>query len=178
MSKEAFEVYERELEEQHTRNEARRIRTRVNEARRSPHTAGIRWPFELLQNALDAGPRAGNTAVTIALRHQDHAVVFEHAGAPLRYGKLAALLSGGSSKQFESEETTGRFGTGFRVTHVLPERTTSKDCSSSARITSSSDSSSTERVTRTRSSRTFAPARMRLRGGRDPVAGQRAFRSV
>src|SRR5262245_47825279 len=123
MSDQAFEVYERALKEQHSRNEARRIRTRVNEARRSPHTAGIRWPFELLQNALDAGPRSGSTAVTIALRHQDHAVVFEHDGAPFTSLELAALLSGGSSKEFESEDTTGRFGTGFLVTHVLAERT-------------------------------------------------------
>src|SRR5205814_1795327 len=32
---------------------------------------------------------------------------------------LAALLSGGSNKDYESEETTGRFGTGFLVTHFL-----------------------------------------------------------
>jgi hypothetical protein len=37
---------------------------------------------------------------------------------------LAALLSGGSSKEFESEETTGRFGTGFLVTHVFSPKTT------------------------------------------------------
>ena len=33
------------------------------------------------------------------------------------------MLSGGSSKEYESETTTGRFGTGFLVTHVLAERT-------------------------------------------------------
>jgi hypothetical protein len=37
---------------------------------------------------------------------------------------LAALLTGGSSKEFESEVTTGRFGTGFLVTHVLAQRAT------------------------------------------------------
>jgi hypothetical protein len=68
MSAQAFDLYEKALKEQHSRNEARRIRTRVNEARRSPHTAGIRWPFELLQNALDSGPRPGLATVTIALR--------------------------------------------------------------------------------------------------------------
>ena len=36
--------------------------------------------------------------------------------------ELAALLSGGSSKEFDSEETTGRFGTGFLVTHALSTR--------------------------------------------------------
>src|SRR5207249_4978231 len=43
--------------------------------------------------------------------------------APFTSEELAALLSGGSSKEFESEVTTGRFGTGFLVTHVLAERT-------------------------------------------------------
>jgi len=37
--------------------------------------------------------------------------------------ELAALLSGGSSKEFDSDDDTGRFGTGFLVTHVLAERT-------------------------------------------------------
>jgi hypothetical protein len=49
--------------------------------------------------------------------------VFEHDGAPFSSEELAALLSGGSSKEFGSETTTGRFGTGFLVTHVLAERT-------------------------------------------------------
>ena len=57
MSEEAFKIYEEALKGQHNRNEARRIRTLVTEARRNPHPAGLRWPFELLQNALDAGPR-------------------------------------------------------------------------------------------------------------------------
>ena len=35
-------------------------------------------------------------------------VLFEHDGAPFTTTELAALLSGGSSKEFESEITTGR----------------------------------------------------------------------
>jgi hypothetical protein len=50
-------------------------------------------------------------------------VAFEHDGVPFDSQDLAALLSGGSSKEFESDVTTGRFGTGFLVTHVLAERT-------------------------------------------------------
>ena len=42
---------------------------------------------------------------------------------PSHHKELAALLSGGSSKEYESETTTGRFGTGFLVTHVLAKRT-------------------------------------------------------
>lgn len=123
MSQQAFQIYEEALREQHTRNEARRIRTRVDQARQSPHSAGARWPFELLQNALDAGPRTGRSTVTVRLSCKPAKVVFAHDGAPFSSEELAALLSGGSSKEFDSDTTTGRFGTGFLVTHVLAQRT-------------------------------------------------------
>jgi hypothetical protein len=123
MTQEAYELYDKAQSEQHTRNEARRIRTRVNEARRNPHPASFRWPFELLQNALDSGPRGG-TAISIVIRRSLSKLTFEHDGAAFTSQELAALLSGGSSKEFESEITTGRFGTGFLVTHVLAEHAT------------------------------------------------------
>lgn len=123
MSQEAYNLFDRALSEQHARNEARRIRIRVHEARGNPHSASFRWPFELLQNALDAGPRAGS-GITVRLNCEDSKLTFEHDGAPFTSEELAALLSGGSSKEFESETTTGRFGTGFLVTHVLAEQTT------------------------------------------------------
>jgi hypothetical protein len=124
MTETALRVYKDALDVQHSRNEARRIRTRVNEARQNPHPAAIRWPFELLQNALDAGPRAGKKTVAIRMVQEASRVIFEHNGAPFTSEELAALLSGGSSKEFESEITTGRYGTGFLVTHVLSENTT------------------------------------------------------
>ena len=123
MSEKAYQIYEEARNEQHSRNQARRIRMRVDQARRSPHSASIRWPFELLQNALDAGPRDGRSVVTVRLSRELAKIVFEHDGAPFTSQELAALLSGGSSKEYESETTTGRFGTGFLVTHVLAERT-------------------------------------------------------
>jgi hypothetical protein len=124
VSNAAYTFYEKAEKAQHDRNEARRIRTRVSEARLSPRTAGLRWPFELLQNAIDAGPRPGKSSVAVRLIREADRVVFDHDGAPFTSQELAALVSGGSSKEFESEETTGRFGTGFLVTHVLAERTT------------------------------------------------------
>ena len=122
MSEEAVKIYEETLREQHSRNEARRIKTEVDEARGSIASAGFRWPFELLQNALDFGPRAGNSSVAIRLSRTEAVVAFEHDGVPFTSSDLAALLSGGSSKDLESEKTTGRFGTGFLVTHVLAKR--------------------------------------------------------
>jgi len=123
MSNKAYELYLKDRQNQQSRNEARHIRTRVTEARRSRHAAGMRWPFELLQNALDAGPRPGRETITVSLACKSDSLVFEHDGAPFTSAELAALLSGGSSKEFESEKTTGRFGSGFLVTHVLAETT-------------------------------------------------------
>jgi len=119
MSEQALKVYTQARAAQAVKNEARHIRTKINEARGSPQDAAVRWPFELLQNALDAGPRTGRPSVNISLTHDKGTFVFEHDGAFFQIQELAALLSGGSSKDFESAETTGRFGTGFLVTHVL-----------------------------------------------------------
>jgi hypothetical protein len=107
MSEEALKIYEESRKAQLNRNEARRIKTRVSEARKSSHRAALRWPFELLQNALDAGPRPGCDCVNVSVRCDSSAIVFEHDGAPFTTTELAALLSGGSSKEFESEVTTG-----------------------------------------------------------------------
>ena len=126
MSEAAFKLFDKTFREQQSRYQARRIRTRVAEARQSIPSAGLRWPFELLQNALDFGPRAGSSSVAIRLSWEQTKVAFEHDGIPFTSSDLTALLSGGSNKDFESEETTGRFGTGFLVTHVLAERTSLK----------------------------------------------------
>jgi hypothetical protein len=122
-TQEAYDLFGQALSERHARNEARRIRIRVHEARGNPHPASVRWPVELLQNALDSGPRSGNT-ITVRIHCEPSKLIFEHDGAPFTSDELAALLTGGSSKEFESEVTTGRFGTGFLVTHVLAERAT------------------------------------------------------
>src|SRR5215475_14332985 len=98
MSKKALEWYQDARKHQLEKSEARHIRTRVYEARNAPHVAGFRWPFELLQNALDAGPREGRDSVAISLHEEPGRVIFEHDGAPFSMDELAALLSGGSSK--------------------------------------------------------------------------------
>jgi hypothetical protein len=81
MSDQALTAYREAREDQLVRNEARHIRSRINDARGSRHDAGIRWPFELLQNALDAGPRPGRDRVEVHLRQDGGKFVFEHDGA-------------------------------------------------------------------------------------------------
>ena len=108
--------------QQTTQNDARRILQRVDAAQQNPTRAGVRWPFELIQNAHDAGPRDGDDRVEIIFMLSENSLVVSHTGKPFVAQELAALLSGGSSKEFDSEETTGRFGTGFLVTHAVSTR--------------------------------------------------------
>lgn len=117
MSKAALDEFRDARVSQTTRNDARRIRTRVEAALNNPTRASRRWPFELMQNAHDAGPRCGDDRVEIDFLVRGEEMVVSHTGMPFTPKELAALLSGGSSKEFDDEETTGRFGTGFLVTH-------------------------------------------------------------
>ena len=122
MSKTAREEFAKARVWQTTQNDARRIRQRVEAAQQDSTRAGVRWPFELIQNAHDAGPRDGDERVEIDFVLCDDRFVISHTGKPFVAQELSALLSGGSSKEFDSEETTGRFGTGFLVTHALSTR--------------------------------------------------------
>ena len=122
MSETARNEYAAARNIQQTQNDARRIRTRVEAAQNNPGRAGIRWPFELMQNAHDAGPRNSVNKVEVKFVLNDSKLEVSHNGMPFTAQELAALLSGGSSKEFDSEETTGRFGTGFMVTHCLSAR--------------------------------------------------------
>ena len=119
MSQLAREEFDNARIRQTTQNDARRIRQRVDAAQQSPPRAGIRWPFELIQNAHDAGPRDGDERMEIHFSLCNGQLVVSHTGKSFVAQELAALLSGGSSKEFDSEETTGRFGTGFLVTHAV-----------------------------------------------------------
>ena len=121
MSKLARAEFDVARVQQTTQNDARRIRQRVESAQQEI-TADVRWPFELIQNAHDAGPRDGDDRVEINFTLDEERLVVSHTGKPFGVQELAALLSGGSSKEFDSEETTGRFGTGFLVTHALSTR--------------------------------------------------------
>ena len=119
MSGTALTEYNNARITQTTQNDARTIRTGVKTAQQDPASAGVRWPFELMQNAHDAGPRDGDQHVKISFTFKDNDLVVSHTGKPFTAQELAALLSGGSSKEFDDGETTGRFGTGFLVTHAL-----------------------------------------------------------
>ena len=127
MSSAAKAKFKENLQQQFYKNYARHIQAKIKDARSSPEDASSRWPFELLQNAHDTGLRPGKNCIEISigwtLDGNSHRLFFEHDGAPFSVEDITALQSGGSNKEFESTITTGRFGTGFLVTHVLSPRT-------------------------------------------------------
>ena len=104
------------------RNFARRMFQRVKSALDGQLTSGVRWPFELLQNAHDFGAREGEGLVNIKFSQQGENLVVSHNGRIFSIPELKALLSGGSSKEPDGVDTTGRFGTGFLVTHAISSR--------------------------------------------------------
>lgn len=144
MSKLARSEFDNARIQQTTQNDARRIRQRVEAARQGPARAGVRWPFELMQNAHDAGPRDGGEKVEIDFVLADERLAVSHTGKPFMAQELAALLSGGSSKEFDSEETTGRFGTGFLVTYALSTKVDVKGVLTTAKSSEFSTSNSCE----------------------------------
>ena len=84
MSATALDEYRRARELQLTQNDARRIRTRVEATRQNPAASSRRWPFELMQNAHDAGPRIGGERVEVRFRLQEGRLVISHTGKPFR----------------------------------------------------------------------------------------------
>jgi len=126
MSKKVREEFEKAQRSQQMRNQARKIRTEVDRAQDNRIYAAKRWPFELLQNAHDTGPRLGRGQIEFSLRLNRDRLVVEHDGSCFTNRDLAALLSGGSSKEYDGEETTGRFGTGFLMTHAISTQPTIK----------------------------------------------------
>lgn len=92
MSKAAMNEYVDVERERVGKSDARRIHQRVHEARSVTHDASVRWPFELLQNAYDTGPRKERRGISVRLEATDGTLVFEHDGAFFSVDDLAALL--------------------------------------------------------------------------------------
>ncbi len=78
--------------------------------------ASRRWLWELLQNARDCS--IGKEFSFEIIWRPNELVVLHDAG-PFELREVVALVEGDSSKQRRSLETTGKFGKGFLVTHVV-----------------------------------------------------------
>jgi hypothetical protein len=98
-----------------TENTAQSILKWLNSIAEHRRAATKRWPWEMLQNALDASQPGG---VSCRFRLEGSAVSFSHDGRPFQLEELAHLIFHGSTKA-ESDESVGQFGTGFLTVHAF-----------------------------------------------------------
>ena len=92
------------------------IQTLLN-IRNVPGISAKRWIWELIQNAKDAyNPRFGSVEIKIQLKEKS--IVFSHNGNFFTINNVLGILQQISSKG-NSENQTGKFGTGFIGTHLL-----------------------------------------------------------
>jgi hypothetical protein len=106
------------MQDQVLHQAARNIFQKIDGARNDHSKSSRRWVWELIQNAVDSTAQSEDY-VDISIRLGDGTLTFEHTGGPFSEDDLAALITGGSNKPYESQEYTGQFGTGFLVTHIL-----------------------------------------------------------
>ncbi len=106
------------------KNAARVIHRDINQVKGTPASIK-RWPWELLQNACDAGEtEEGYLPVKAKFILESNRLVFEHSGGPFETEDLGSLILAGSFKELKPRAYGGRFGTGFFVTHILSEKVT------------------------------------------------------
>lgn len=77
-----------------------------------------RWIWELIQNANDC---ATLDKISIWINSNENELKFSHNGEIFTYDNLIDLITQISSKRINSEDKTGKFGTGFISTHLISE---------------------------------------------------------
>lgn len=110
---------DRELGYKQTADKIRQILSKVRE---TPRHSYKRWVWELMQNAKDVkDPAYGSVSVKIVLDQSE--LTFSHNGLPFLVKHLLGIVKQVSTKSStgEDEEVTGKFGTGFIVTHLLSD---------------------------------------------------------
>jgi len=106
------------MEEGYIEAAAGKINQKMSELRESGNERLCRrWIWELIQNANDCA----KPIVEINIQHNSDNLTFSHTGKPFDYKSLMNLVTQISTKESASEETTGKFGTGFITTHLLSE---------------------------------------------------------
>ena len=81
-----------------------------------------RWIWELIQNTKDVC-EVGDKTITICFKEEQDTVefIYEHTGRNFSLIELEHLINGWSTKLTTTPETTGEFGTGFFLTHLISE---------------------------------------------------------
>lgn len=108
------------------RNVAIKILNRLDSLKREQtDQTSRRCIWELIQNAKDVSDDDLRIQIELVEEEDDRRLVFYHSGSPFTDRDIAYLIQQVSTKDRprsdEEPRTTGRFGTGFLVTHLLSE---------------------------------------------------------
>ena len=99
---------------------ADKIITILNNIKNNPKICSKRWIWELMQNATDV--RYDNEKISIQIIREIDKLMFMHNGKYFKIDNILGLLQQVSSKNSSNlEGQTGKFGTGFIVTHLLSD---------------------------------------------------------
>lgn len=111
------------LEEDRKKSEIKAILQDLERLKTVPVERKRRWIWELLQNAKDCAGKSGTQeerTVNIKISLDRSKMRFSHDGIPFSLNNLLALVRRTSTKAFDnSDDNTGKFGTGFVTTHAL-----------------------------------------------------------
>jgi hypothetical protein len=98
---------------------ARKIVGKIQSAKTRGDIAERRFLWELLQNACDTALECGCHELTVRINLQSEGFSFIHNGGFFKIDDIGALILGGSGKPFENSDLTGKFGTGFLLSHAV-----------------------------------------------------------
>lgn len=111
------------LDEDRKKSEIKAILQDLERLKTVPIERKRRWIWELLQNAKDCASKSGTKeerTVNIKVSLDRSTLSFSHDGIPFTLNDLLALVRRTSTKAFDnSDDNTGKFGTGFVTTHAL-----------------------------------------------------------
>ncbi|MDN5422657.1 MAG: hypothetical protein L0G07_04550, partial [Chryseobacterium sp.] len=111
------------LNEDRKKSEIKAILQDLERLKTVPIERKRRWIWELLQNAKDCASKSGTKeqrTVNIKVSLDRSTLSFSHDGIPFSLNDLLALVRRTSTKAFDnSDDNTGKFGTGFVTTHAL-----------------------------------------------------------
>jgi len=86
-------------------------------------TAQRRWLFELIQNALDVSRQQHAADLRIEIVTDNDRVLFRHNAGYFTPQEIRALILAYSTKPYDREsELTGKFATGFLITHIVSQK--------------------------------------------------------
>ncbi|MFV8342254.1 sacsin N-terminal ATP-binding-like domain-containing protein [Flavobacterium sp. XS2P39] len=111
------------LDEDRKKSEIKAILQDLERLKTVPVERKRRWIWELLQNAKDCASKHGTKqerTVNVEISLNKSILNFSHDGIPFTLNDLLALVRRTSTKAFDhSDDSTGKFGTGFVTTHAL-----------------------------------------------------------